>query len=154
MKNLLLVITAMAFINLYACGQKTNDLPEKVKTAFAQKFPNATKVKWDKENAKEWEAEFKMDGKEYSANFDLDGNWMETEYEISMNDLPEAVKACLDKEFAGFKVKEAEISETANGKVYEFELKKGGEKAEATIEIGGKLVSKELKNDEKEEDND
>lgn len=152
MKNLLLLTMALAFINLYACGQKAKDLPEKVKSAFALKFPNASKVKWDKENDKEWEAEFKMDSKEYSTNFDLDGNWMETEYEISLNDLPEAVKACLDKEFAGYKIKEAEVSETAEGKVYEFELKKGKDEAEASISLSGEVISKEQGKDEKDED--
>jgi uncharacterized membrane protein YkoI len=151
MKNLLFLIMAMAFLNLVACGQKTKDLPEKVKSAFAEKFPNASKVKWEKENDKEWEAEFKMNGKEYTANFDLEGNWMETEYEISIDDLPEAVKSCLAKEFADYKIKEAEVAETSDGKVYEFELKKGSDVAEAVISINGKVLSKEP---EKEEDDD
>jgi len=69
---------------LQSCGQS---VPEKVKSAFAGKFPNASSVKWDKENDEEWEAEFKMDGKEYSANFTVDGNWKETEYEIKKSEI-------------------------------------------------------------------
>lgn len=152
MKNILLIIIAIAYCNFYMSGQKVKNIPEKVKTTFAQKFPSATKVKWDKENDKELEAEFKMDGKEYSANFDLDGNWMETEYEISTNDLPEAVKNCLNTEFAGYKIKEAEVSETAEGKVYEFELKKGKDEAEASISLSGRVISKEQGKNEKDED--
>ncbi len=78
MKNLVVVLAAALFISLTACAQTPKDLPVKVKTSFDQKFPGVQKVKWSKENATEWEAEFKMAGKEYSANYtaegDLDGN--------------------------------------------------------------------------------
>lgn len=73
MKNVFFVIAVVAIFSLNACGQTSKDVPENIKTAFSQKFPNATKVKWDKENEKEWEAEFKMDGKECSVNFDNNG---------------------------------------------------------------------------------
>jgi len=146
---LMVFVSTMAFT---ACGQKS-DVPAKVKTAFEQKFPNATKVSWDKENAKEWEAEFKMEGKEYSANFDADGNWKETEYEIRKSDIPTAVKSTLDKDFNGYKIEEAEISETSDGTVYEFELEKGKSEIEVAISPNGKLVmQKEKKEDDEEND--
>ena len=43
--------------------------PKVVKDAFDKKFPNATKVTWGKEAAKEWEAEFTFEGSKISANF-------------------------------------------------------------------------------------
>ena len=152
MKNLVLIISITILFSLSACGQKKDEVPENVKTAFNQKFPNATKVKWGKENSSEWEAEFKMDGMEYSANFNNDANWLETEYEIEVNDLPELVKSTIVKEFKDYKIKESEISETAEGKVYEFEIKKGEERLEVAIDKEGKVVKKEQLNDEDDED--
>jgi len=143
----MLLISTMAFT---ACGQKEN-VPAKVKTAFEQKFPHATNISWDKENATEWEAEFKMDGKEYSANFDANGNWKETEYEISKSEIPAAVKATLDKDFKGYKIEEAEISETSAGTVYEFQLEKGNTEMEVAISPNGKLIKKEAKEEGDEE---
>lgn len=154
MKNLVLLIAVVAIFSLNACGQKGKDIPENIKTAFTQKFPTATKVKWDKENEKEWEAEFKMDGKEYSANFDMNGAWMETEYEISVSEIPAAVKATLDTEFAGYKIDEPEVSETATAKLYEFELKKGKEELEVAIDLNGKVIKNEVEKENKEEDKD
>jgi hypothetical protein len=151
MKNLILVIALATTYSYCAFGQTSKDVPANVKTAFAQKFPNAMKVKWEMESGKEWEAEFKLDGKEYSANFDNNGVWMETEYEISINEIPVAVKATIDKEFAGYKIEESEISETSEGKVCEFLLKNGEEKAEASIDLSGKLLKKEQVKKEKEE---
>jgi hypothetical protein len=154
MKNLVMAIVVVAFVSLNACGQAKKEAPANIKTAFSQKFPKATKVKWENENDKEWEAEFKMDGKEYSASYDLNGAWMETENEISAKEIPAAVKTTLDKEFAGYKVGESEISENAEGKVYEFELKKGGDKLETSIDLTGKLIKKEQKKDNDKEDKD
>ena len=138
---------------LTACGQKEN-VPAKVKTAFEQKFPSATKVNWDKENATEWEAEFKMDSKEYSANFSSDGKWLETEYEISKSAIPQAVNSTLENDFSGYKIEKTEMSETADGKVYEFELKKGKSNLEVAISPDGKVVKKEVKEEDDENDED
>ncbi len=151
MKNLFLVIAAAAILSLNACGQTGKDVPANIKTAFSEKFSNATNVKWSSESKKEWEAEFKIGGKSYSANFDINATWMETEYEISTNEIPVAVKTTIDKEFAGYKIEKSEISETADGKIYEFLLKKDGEKTEAAIDMNGKVVKKEQVKEEKEE---
>ncbi len=56
MKNLILVITCIAFIGLNAYGQANSHVPNDVKTAFSNKFPNATKIKWSQENGMAWEA--------------------------------------------------------------------------------------------------
>jgi len=155
MKNLFLMVAMVAICSLAACGQVSKDAPAKIKDAFSKKFPTATKVKWGKENEKEWEAEFKMDGKEYSANYDNDGKWMETEHEISATEIPAAVKATLDKDFAGYKIEESEISENATAKQYEFEIKKDDLKFEVAIDLTGKVLKKEqIKKENKEKDKD
>lgn len=156
MRSLFLIIAMTTFFCFTVFAQKNSGVTEKVTTAFAMKFPDAKNIKWDKENDKEWEAEFKMGGKEYSANFDLEGIWMETEYEIEKSKIPAEVKATLDSEFAGYKIREAEISESAAGKVYEFELKQGKNEAEVVIDCNGKTVKNNSESEDKEgeEDND
>jgi hypothetical protein len=154
MKNLFLVIAVFAIFSLNACGQTSKDVPANIKTAFLEKFPNATDVKWVNENEKEWEAEFKIDGKNYSANFDINATWMESEYEISTNEIPVAVKTTIDKEFAGYEIEKSEISETADGKMYEFELEKDTEKIDVAIDMKGKVEKKEQVKEENEKDED
>ncbi|HQH42100.1 MAG TPA: hypothetical protein PK825_10175, partial [Bacteroidales bacterium] len=70
MKTTMFLLSVFLILSFPVRGQNGQNVPEAVKTAFAKQFPNATKVKWSKENDKEWEAEFKTDGKAYSANFD------------------------------------------------------------------------------------
>ncbi len=154
MKNLLLVSAFATLVSINVCGQADKDLPAVVKSAFTQKFPSSTSVKWGKEGDNEWEAEFKMGGKEYSANFDNKGQWLETEYEISESEIPTAVKASLDKQFASFKISESEISETVKGKFYEFEIKNGAEKKEVSIDMSGTIIKTEAEKEGDEEDKD
>lgn len=126
---------------IYAFGTNI-DAPIKVKEAFAKKFPKVKKVKWEKESNSEWEGEFKIKGMEYSANFLEDGTWKETEHEIKRNAIPMNIKTTLDTEFSGYEIEEAEISETQEGTVYEFELENGELNTEISIDINGKVISK------------
>jgi len=150
MKTSKLIVVAFAAITFTACAQKPN-VPENVNKSFIQKFPDAKSVKWNKENETEWEAEFKLNGEEYSANYSTDGIWKETEHEIEKSDIPANVKQTLDTELAGYKIEEAEISETANGSVYEFELEKDKVKMEVAVSPDGKVVKKEVKTEKEEE---
>ncbi len=124
------------------------NVPQNVKDAFAKKFPTAQAVKWDKESGSEWEAEFKMNMVKYSANYSNDGMWKETEHAIKESEMPVAVKNSLNKNFAGYKVEEREISEKPSGMVYEFEVKKGSSKMEVAMNASGDVVKKEIKSKE------
>jgi hypothetical protein len=151
MKNIVLVIAAATLISVTACAQNAKDLPAKVKTNFDQKFKGAQKVKWGKENATEWEAEFTMNNKEYSANFNANGTWLETEYKIGEKEIPVAVTKTLVKEFPGYKLLKSEVSETAKGKVFELEVQTGKTKMEVAINAEGTLIKKEPVKDKSEE---
>lgn len=144
----ILTVTVMV-----ACAQK-NEVPKAVADAFAQKFPDISKVKWDKENDTEWEAEFKLNSVEYSAIFENNGTWKETEHEINMSEIPEAVTAVLTIDYADYKVKESEISETSEGMVYEFEIKNGKTEMEIAIDKSGRVTKKEEKHKDTENDDE
>lgn len=154
MKKLIFMAAVASLLSIGACGQTAKNVPANAKTFLAQKFPNATKVNWDKENSKEWEAEFKFNNKNYSASFDINGTWIETEYEIAISEISGIVNATIQKEFAGYKITSSEVSETKDGLVYEFGMKKGKDKIEVAIDVKGVVKSKEnaKKEDEKEDE--
>jgi uncharacterized membrane protein YkoI len=126
-----------------------NDVPQKVKDAFAKKFPTVKKVDWEKESENEWEGEFKMNKIEYSANFSSDGTWLETEHEIDIKDVPENVMKTLKAEFSEYEIEEAEISETPKGSFYEFAIEKGETEMEVVLNSNGEILKSE-----KEENDD
>lgn len=146
-----IVYTALSAILLVGCSSSEN-VPENIKSAFTQKFPNAKDVDWDKENDTEWEAEFEMDGIEYSANFGTDGAWKETEHEIKFADVPETVKTALNTNYADYKKEEIEYSEKTDGNFYEFELESDEKTLEVAFNKNGEVVKEEIVESEEDED--
>jgi Putative beta-lactamase-inhibitor-like, PepSY-like len=132
------------------CSQKKNP-PENVKKEFSQKFADAKSVKWVSEEANEWEAEFKMNGKEMSACFDNAGKWLETEAEISAEELPSAVTNTLKNEFPGFKTGESSTIENPEMKGFEIALKSNEKEISVIISTDGTVIKKESGEENKEE---
>tara|TARA_R110002049_G_scaffold309289_3_gene520283 strand:- start:4728 stop:5192 length:465 start_codon:yes stop_codon:yes gene_type:complete len=154
MKIIKIVPSLFLGFAMFAFTSVNDKVPQKVTEAFAKKFPTAKKITWEKENATEWEAEFKMNKIEYSANFLEDGTWMETEHEIKKAAIPKNVKDALMEAFPGYDIEEAEISETQKGTLYEFEIEKGESNMEVSINADGKIIKKEIKEEDDKEDKD
>jgi uncharacterized membrane protein YkoI len=122
-------------------------VPESVKKAFSDKYPDAKKVKWDLEKPGQYEAEFKIAKLETSVLIDENGTILEVETEISKKALPEAVQNTLKTDFAGYEIEEVEKID-ANGVIkYEMEAEKGKEEFELVFDANGKLISKEVEKD-------
>jgi len=111
---------------------------------FTKKFPTVKEVKWEHISNHEWEADFKMANARYCANFLEDGIWKHTEHEIEKKEIPFKVKSTLETEYHGYAIEVAEISETEEGMVYEFAIKKGESEMEVAIDTSGKIVKKEI----------
>jgi hypothetical protein len=142
MKKIIIIAIATC-VALSGHSQKVNEkeVPVAIKNAFTKAFPGVTNVKWSKENANEFEVEFKVGKIEKSAVFDNAGTWINTETEIEENELPAAVQSSIEKEYPGFKIQEAEILDTPAGmKSYEVELKKGGIKHEVVLSADGTIT--------------
>jgi hypothetical protein len=138
-KNIIVLMLAIA-ASLSGISQPLK-VPAAVKTAFNAKFPNATNVKWGKENAKEFEAEFKLNNKAISANFGMDGSWVETESGIPVSDLPAAVSAAIKAKYPGAPFTGAEKTEQPGNKViYEVTIKVNGKKKGIEINPDGSFV--------------
>lgn len=140
MKNIFIVLTAAITIGLSANCQGLK-VPDVVKNAFTAKYPNATNVKWGKENAKEYEAEFKLNNNSVSANFGLDGSWVETESVIPVSELPVAVKAAISTKYPGASITLAEKTEQPVNKVlYEVTIKVIGKKKSIELNPDGSFA--------------
>lgn len=119
-----IIFVAIALVCAYATSFAQGKTPTAVTTAFNQKFPNATKVKWDKENAHEYEASFEWKGEKLSANFSDTGEWLETESPITFNQLPEKVKTAFNDAHKGATIKAVAKIETSKGTTkFEVEFK-------------------------------
>ena len=140
MKKNIIVLTLIILLSLSANSQ-TLKVPDAVSTAFKSKFPNATNLKWGKENATEYEAEFKLNNTNVSANFNTDGSWVETETTIPITDLPVTVSTAITKKYPGAIITMAEKTEMPGNKIiYEVAIKVNGKKKGIELNPGGSFV--------------
>lgn len=139
MRKLFLIILSIALTCICSLAGTP---PAAIQKAFEQKFPKATKVTWGRENQKEWEAGFTFNGGKLSANFTNDGAWVETEKEITVSEFPKAVTDAIQKKYPGWKITEADRTETAkNGLIYEADIKSGMHKKEVAFKEDGTAVT-------------
>jgi hypothetical protein len=139
MKQLLLVAYAIFAIATTGSCQKIN-VPAAVTKAFNSKFPGAVNVKWGKESAKEYEAEFKLNGTSVSANFGADGSWVETETLIKATDLPAPVTAAVTKKYPGSVITMAEKLEKPGKSLFEVTFKVKGKKKSMEVNADGSIA--------------
>ena len=140
MKNIFIVLIMAFILSLSANGQGLK-VPDAVKNAFAVKFPGATNVKWGKENAKEYEAEFKLNNNSVSANFSLNGSWVETESVIPAADLPATVTSVIHTKYPAAVITLAEKTEQPGNKtMYEISFTVNGKKKSIELNPDGSLV--------------
>lgn len=153
MKKLIL-FTVIAMFSTVAKSQKINadKVPVAVINTFKVKFPTAEKVNWSMENAKEYEAEFKLNKDEHSANFSEDGAWLETEVEISKSQLPQVVIDAINKQYPKCKIDEVEqASSPENSLYYGITVKLNGKEFDIDLKATGEIIKAvEVKESEKD----
>jgi hypothetical protein len=120
MKKILLIILLCAAGISFAQVK----VPDKVKSAFEGKFPNATAVKWEADD-EEYSADFTSDSINYYATFIKDGKWVETGLMIAYESLPDAVKKAVKDKFKDSEIKCCYSIEDFKGVIYyEVDIKK------------------------------
>ena len=124
----ILFIAAVATLtnNVMAQDLKSKDVPDLVKTRFYSKYPEATKVTWEKEKGN-YEANWGgKSGEDNSVVFTPGGAFVEIVKAIGVSELPKAVAPYVSTHYKGAKIKEAGRVTDAFGKTtYEAEIKGG-----------------------------
>ena len=144
-KSILFSFTIVMMITFSFAG----NAPEIVTSAFNKKFPNATILKWDKENANNYEAAFVWKGVNHSANFSDKGEWLETESLTTFDKMPEKVQQAFNTAHKGAKIKAvAKIENAKNETLYEIEVKKGLKAVEYFYNADGTIHKEYVNNPE------
>lgn len=131
---------AFLFMNVNAQKMKATEVPAAVTAKFATLYPNVKDAEWEKEGAN-YEAEFDVNKTETSCSFDASGNLLQTETEISVSELPQAVKDYFTKNAPGKKIKEASKMVDPSGTIsYEAEV----DETDYIFDASGNFVSKEV----------
>lgn len=150
MKKLNWLLVGAVLMSIPSCGNKNKsvEVPEKIKLSLLKHFPDATEIKWEKETAYEWEADFKMYENKYSANFDPEGNMLVMEYDMNVKDLPLPIVQNIDSTFTGYKIKKAEYAEKGEIHFFEIELANSEKTLEVVYDETGAMLNNEDRNKE------
>ncbi len=161
-----LLIGAVACVIAYGDKDDTASLPDAVRAAINKLYPQAAteEAKTETEGLKVYEVELKKDGQEFEVTVTPNGTIIETEAEVTMADLPDAVKTAVVQAAGGAEVKE--ISKEINYAVvelvaldkpqttYEAEVVIDGQEVEIKLAADGTILSKEVKDDDDDEGDD
>jgi hypothetical protein len=139
MKNRFFIILLFIVVGGRVAAQKMT-VPQAVTEAFNAKFPGVAYVKWGKENAKEYEAEFKWNKIPVSANFGVDGSWRETETAVQANEIPVAIINAIQAKYPSAIIGLVEKIETPAKTYYEAAIKFNGRKKEVELTPDGKFI--------------
>lgn len=123
-KSAMLALAALLLTGTAALAQKTSKVPPAVATALKAKYPQASKVTWEKEKGN-FEANWGgKSGEDMSVVFTPAGALVEQVEAIDAATLPAAATTYLKAHYAGKKVSEAAKVTDASGKItYEAEIK-------------------------------
>ena len=105
------------------------DVPDAVARAFIAKYPGEKSPDWGRDRNDSYEAKFRKDGIELRADFTPGGQWIETERSLSWDELPQAVRDAVEREYDKDDIVELEYTENAErGNFYDVEIDEKGEK--------------------------
>ncbi|MEM9775848.1 MAG: PepSY-like domain-containing protein [Chloroflexota bacterium] len=101
--------------------EKSVEVPEAVLNAFAALYPNIA-PEWSEEDGG-YEAEFEKDGKGVEINFLADGTLVQTEIELDLADVPDAVIKAAKAKYPESEIDEVELVELPDGTIhYEVDM--------------------------------
>ena len=149
-----LIIISLIVLTASLLAQETI-VPQNVQAAFKKLYPNVTDVKWDKEGANQFEAEFTLKGVKTSVVLDEEGEVEETETAIKTDELPPTVVPYVAKNYEGYEIMEvAKIVDDDGNVAYEAEISDGKVKKDLLFDINGNHLEKKMEKTEAEDEED
>jgi len=149
MKKLILTFLFVPALTIaFAQKIKEGTVPDAVKQALTQMYPNAKDVDWEMEDGN-YEGEFDNNKVETSVVFTPAGAHVMTEIEISTTELPAGVHTYVKNTLGGKKITEAAKMTTAAG-VVSYEAEVGGK--DYIFDANGNYLSTEIEKDGEDDD--
>jgi hypothetical protein len=149
MRNLIIGLSLLFTTSIVSCQETKkedkdqNKVPQAVQTSFKKKYPGENDPDWKQDDHGYWESHFKIDGEKYRADYNADGSWVETENDIKAENLPDAIKKVIEKEYSDREITEVERVESAKyGLFYDVEFKQKGKNEDVMFREDGSIIKK------------
>lgn len=126
MKKIILSLSVLLSITTMAMAQtvKSASVPTTVKEVLMKKYPEASKITWEKEKGN-FEANWGgKSGEDMSVQYTPSGTFVEQVAAISPSELPAGVSAYVKQHYKGVKITEAgKVTDAKGTLMYEAEVK-------------------------------
>ncbi len=140
MKTFVFVVIFLVVIQ--SCS--SNEVPESVRQKFLDMEPSANDLEWA-DNGDMYRVYYKLDGQKVTSYFDYFGQWMETETEITVQELRTEVLNVLQTKFVDYSIIDIEIVRTSDGQeLYEIDLDKAGKTYDILFDTTGQILRKKI----------
>lgn len=137
--NLIMPLFMLCFC--IACGIPISNPPTPVTDTFAQKYTEATAITWNLDGNGNYEAKFTLQQKKYRADFTPSGKWLETESNVSLEEVPAVIRIVMDEKYDIKYLEEIElVDDYKKGRYYDVEFKIGMRKIDIEINEAGKII--------------
>ena len=136
----LALVAAIGFTSCEDDDLRNSDIPSVVLNGFAEQFPNASKVEWEK-IADIYEADFDVENVDHEAILNTDGTIVKYKYDITYNELPEAVQTTITNDFDKTKIDEVELIQISENKYYQVEFEEEPNDTKAIFETSGTFAT-------------
>ncbi len=159
MKNTLIKNASLlaGLLVVASCGNddslSVDQIPSEIASDFDSRHANVSGITWEKEGDF-YEAEWTENGIEKEIVYDLDGNWVQSECEISLDQVPQAAVDYIESNYPGAVLEEAETVTRAEADFVEVEIQDGSKERELLFTDSGEFVEEIIEADDDNDDDD
>ena len=124
MKKLLPIL----FISLFAllsCEEENIAINNDIRSFIEQKYEGARILYAEKEFNGEIDVEIIHDNKKKDVKFNRNNNWINTTWDVAINELPDAARESVLNRFPDYRIDDVDYIETPSGDRYKVEMEKG-----------------------------
>ena len=124
MKKLLPIL----FISLFAllsCEEENIAINNDIRSFIEQKYEGARILYAEKEFNGEIDVEIIHDNKKKDVKFNRNNNWINTTWDVAINDLPDAARESVINRYPDYRIDDVDYIETPSGDRYKVEMEKG-----------------------------
>lgn len=135
-------ILLLLILSIWACD--TVKVPAKIQAHFLEMEPDASGFIWTVEGDV-YQVDYHLDNRHTTSYYDKRGTWLETETEITVEELAHDVVQTLKTKMGEYSIVDIELVYTRDGDtLYEVDLKKGGKFYDILFDPTGKILRKKI----------
>ena len=137
----LLPILFISLVALLACEEENIAINNEIRNFIEQRYDGATILYAEKDFNGEIDVEIIHNNTKKEVKFDRKNNWINTSWDIAINQLPEIVIENVQNSYPQYMIEDADYVETPTGDYYRIELEKSEWDKVVLVTLDGVIIN-------------